>query len=62
MHIFPKNIKEHGQSFGWHRILENPKGANTINRIDQYGLVILLEVQNDHADIYDAANGCDAQN
>jgi hypothetical protein len=61
MHIFLKNIKERGQSFGWHRILEIPKGGDTFNLIDQYGLVSLSEIQ-DHANVYEAANGRDAQN
>ena len=61
MHIFLKNIKERGQSFGWHRILEIPKGVGTFIIIDQYGLVSLSEIQ-DHANIYEAANGHDTQN
>jgi hypothetical protein len=61
MHIFLKNVKERSQSFGWNNILQIPKEGETLNLIDQYGIIALADVQ-EHARTYESVNGRDAQN
>ena len=61
MHIFLKNVKERGQSFGWNTILNVPKGDGVKNLIDQYGLLDLNDIKT-HALAYENASGRDAQN
>ena len=62
MHMFLKNIKDRGQSFGWDNILSIPdEEGKTRNLIDQYGLITLNSIRA-HATVYEAAQGRDAQN
>ena len=62
MHIFLKNVSKRAQVFGWKNILTIPTdGTNTKNLCDQYGLITLEQIQA-HAQIYEVAQGRDAQN
>ena len=45
-HMFLKNIKEHGQSFGWDDILNIPnEDGRTRKLIHQYGLITLHSIR-----------------
>jgi hypothetical protein len=61
MHIFLKNVKERGQTFGWQAILNVPKDGSKKNVIEQYGLLELEDIQA-HATIYENERGRNAQN
>ncbi len=61
MHIFLKNVKERGQTFGWQAIINVPKDGSTKSIIDQYGLLELADIR-DHASTYENENGRNAQN
>jgi hypothetical protein len=62
IHMFLKNVKECGQSFGWDNILNIPdEDSKTRNLIDQYGLITLNSIRA-HTATYEAAQDRNAQN
>ena len=61
MHIFLKNVKERGQTFGWQAITDVPKDGATKNLIEQYGLLELEDIRA-HATIYENERERNAQN
>jgi hypothetical protein len=62
MHIFLKSVSKRAQMSGWSNIITIPTGDTTTrNLCDQYGLITLENIQA-HAQIYEAAQGRDAQN
>lgn len=61
MHMFLANLKERGRSYGWHNILNVPKGDNMLNLTDQHDILELADVKA-HALVYENAQGRDAQN
>ena len=62
VHMFLKNVKECGQSFGWDNILTIPdEDGKTRNLIDQYGLITLNSIRA-HAATYEATQDRNAQN
>ena len=62
MHLFLKNVKARGDTFGWKNILMVPTASGeSRNLTDKYGLITLQEVK-DHALTYEETRGRDAQN
>ena len=61
MQIFLKSIGKRGKLFGWKNILNVPTTTETRDLTKQYGLITLNKIR-DHAQVYEAARGRDAQN